>query len=135
MGSMDKFEAEVERILGLLRDDLSSKRISMRELERRLGAPLGTRRKILSGQTTLSYQRLLEILEAMGVSWEEFFQTAYGRPAQDRSPAPPAEPAQIQEVPGEELRISLSSQQLQELIETQVRLALTRLLTQGLGPL
>lgn len=128
---MDKFEAEVQRILALLRQDLATKRISMRELERRLGAPLGTRRKILSGQTTLTYQRLLEILAAMGVSWEEFFLAAYGK---GRSAAPPPEPAPPREVAGKDVVISLSAQELRELVETQVRLALTRILAQVLGP-
>lgn len=75
----DKFDAELERIRSLLREALEANRYSIRALEREMGTTVGVTRKVLSGQISLSYRRVLEIVDALGLSWTDFFQAAYPR--------------------------------------------------------
>lgn len=75
----DKFDAELERIRGMLRQTVETNRYSIRALEREMGTTVGVTRKVLSGQITLSYRRVLEIVDALGISWTDFFQAAYPR--------------------------------------------------------
>ncbi len=73
----DKVGAEVTRIRELLVQALEVNRYSIRFVERKLGATVGAKRKVLRGQSPLTVRHVLEILEVIGLPWETFFHALY----------------------------------------------------------
>lgn len=88
----DKIEAELTRIRETLAQALEENRYSVRAVERKLGASVGARRKALKGQIPLTVRHLLEMLEAIGLPWETFFQALYP-PAGEKAPPLKSGPA------------------------------------------
>jgi len=88
----DKVDAEVTRIREMLVQALEVNRYSIRFVERKLGATVGAKRKVLRGQSPLTVRHVLEILDAIGLPWETFFHALY--------PPSGARPAQVRMEPG-----------------------------------
>ncbi len=84
----NKIDAELTRIRETLARALEENRYSVRAVERKLGATVGAKRKALKGQIPLTVRHLLEMLEAIGLPWETFFQALYPPPG---TKAPPLE--------------------------------------------
>jgi transcriptional regulator with XRE-family HTH domain len=80
-------EIEVERIRSLLRAAVRD-RGSIRDLERKIGTADGSLRRVLSGQQKLTLFYLLLILEGLGMSWGQFFRSAFVEEGSDRVPGP-----------------------------------------------
>lgn len=72
----DRFDEEVERFRKLLAAMVKARGISIRSVERALGAKGGQTRKVLKGDLTLTLRHLLMILDVLKVTPAEFFRTA-----------------------------------------------------------
>lgn len=100
----DKVAAEVDRLLQLLVRALQENHVSIRALERRLGTPIGSKSRILRGNTKPTLRHLLEMVDALGLSWGDFFRAAYPAPGEAVSlkvgePTPRRRAITLEEVP------------------------------------
>jgi|SRR3954471_17448362 transcriptional regulator with XRE-family HTH domain len=77
MADPTELSPEVTRILNLLELLISARRVSIREVERRLNVSNGTLARLFSGKITLKYQHILDLLEILEMAPREFFRTAY----------------------------------------------------------
>jgi transcriptional regulator with XRE-family HTH domain len=82
----EKIDAEVTRIREMLVRALEENRFSVRSVERKLGATVGAKRKVLRGQSPLTVRHLLEMLDVIGLPWETFFHSLYPPPGQEAPP-------------------------------------------------
>lgn len=85
----DKYEAEINRIRGLLATLLAATRTPLRSLEKEMGLGSAGLSKILNGTVNLQLSHILLITEAAGVEPGRFFKAAY--PRAGASPNPTAE--------------------------------------------
>jgi transcriptional regulator with XRE-family HTH domain len=68
---------EVARILSLLELLIAAKKVSIRDVERRLAASNGTLGRLFSGKISLKFQHILDLLEILDVTSKAFFRVAY----------------------------------------------------------
>jgi transcriptional regulator with XRE-family HTH domain len=68
---------ETARILALLEVLIASRKIRIRELERRLKVSNGTCARLFSGKISLKFQHILDILAILDVTPRAFFRVAY----------------------------------------------------------
>lgn len=80
---------------------IERRRYTVRSLEREMGVPLGTRRKVVNGEVTLFFRHVLEILEFLDIPTHEFFALTFPAPVKEeppgraQTPAPSAPPADL----------------------------------------
>jgi transcriptional regulator with XRE-family HTH domain len=86
--SSPKVDAELHRLAGLLESVLryhggegGGLRVGARALERKLGWSAGALSKILKGKVEFRFRHLFDVLEALGVPAEDFFELAYPKPS------------------------------------------------------
>jgi transcriptional regulator with XRE-family HTH domain len=68
---------EVSRILSLLEVLIAARKVSIREMERRLKVSNGTLARLFSGKISLKFQHILDLLEILEVAPKAFFRVAY----------------------------------------------------------
>jgi len=68
---------EVSRILSLLELLIAARKISVREVERRLKVSNGTFTRVFSGKISLKFQHILDLLGILDVTPKAFFRVAY----------------------------------------------------------
>jgi transcriptional regulator with XRE-family HTH domain len=68
---------EVARILSLLELLVAAKKVSVREVERRLKVSNGMLGRLFSGKISLKLQHILDLLEILEVTSKTFFRVAY----------------------------------------------------------
>lgn len=76
---------ETERIIRMLRTALRLLGFTNREIERRLGYTPSYLTRLFSGQIELRFEHIVDIVNAMGMTAEEFFQFAYPARQGERS--------------------------------------------------
>jgi transcriptional regulator with XRE-family HTH domain len=86
----DRYEAEIDRIRGLLSTLLAATHEPLRSLEKKMGLSSAGLSKILNGTVNLQLSHILLIIEAAGIDPGQFFQAAYPRRS-SKSPNPAAE--------------------------------------------
>jgi len=87
----ERYREETLRITSLLKTIAKEKRMSIRSIEQKTGQATSIFHRVLRGDVNLFYRHVLMLLDAMDVSWAEFFQKAY--PAPPRQEAPDLETA------------------------------------------
>jgi transcriptional regulator with XRE-family HTH domain len=87
----DLYEAEIDRIRGLLSTLLAATHEPLRSLEKKMGLSSAGLSKILNGTVNLQLSHILLIIEAAGIDPGQFFQAAYPRRSESRSKNPAAE--------------------------------------------
>jgi transcriptional regulator with XRE-family HTH domain len=111
----EKTKKEKDLIIRRLRTAMRLLGFTNREIERRLGYTPSYLTRLLSGEIELRFEHIVDIVGAMGMTAEEFFQFAYPVRAGERS-----EPAiQLEEVLAE-LRPGGHSEWTQEEIERTI---------------
>src|SRR5215510_2556428 len=79
----DKSKKESERIIHRLRIALRLLGFTNREIERRLGYTPSYLTRLFSGQIELRFEHIVDIVDAIGMTVDEFFHFAYpGQPAE-----------------------------------------------------
>jgi transcriptional regulator with XRE-family HTH domain len=73
----DRYRLESLRLAGILRDELREKGVSIRSLEQKMGVGSSVYQKALKGRVTMTLDTLLQIVDALGLEWQEFFRKAY----------------------------------------------------------
>jgi transcriptional regulator with XRE-family HTH domain len=68
---------EASRILSLLEVLIAARKVSIREMERRLKVSNGTLARLFSGKISLKFQHILDLLEILEVAPKAFFRVAY----------------------------------------------------------
>ncbi len=68
---------EVSRLLSLLEVLIAARKVSIREMERRLKVSNGTLARLFSGKISLKFQHILDLLEILEVTPKAFFRVAY----------------------------------------------------------
>lgn len=58
-------------------------RYKVRTLERQMGVPPGTRRKVVNGDVTLFFRHVLEILDAIDMPSHQFFAAVFPPPGKE----------------------------------------------------
>ncbi len=92
-----RIDTELATVREKLLEVIKEHRYTVRSLEREMGVPLGTRRKIVNGEVTLFFRHVLEILEALDIPTHEFFAAAFPLPvvqepaSRQGASAPPAD--------------------------------------------
>jgi transcriptional regulator with XRE-family HTH domain len=76
--AQDPVQAEVARILHVLRSVVTESGLSVRALERKAGVGYTTFQKVLLGKVTPQLDHILRIARAAGISWPELFSRCYG---------------------------------------------------------
>jgi transcriptional regulator with XRE-family HTH domain len=120
-------DADVERYLSALRQLIERSGRSFREVERRLGWPIGRLSRLLSGATSLKVGSVLDLLRGLGVEPLVFYQLVHGKePAgwlEERlADGPQTQPAVV-------LPPAMTEGELERRLEEAVRIALARLKT------
>lgn len=87
----DRYEAEIDRIRGLLSTLLAATHEPLRTLEKKMGLSSAGLSKILNGTVNLQLSHILLIVEAAGIDVGQFFQAAYPRRSEPKSKSPTAE--------------------------------------------
>jgi len=82
----DKYEAEIDRIRGLLSTLLAATRQPLRSLEKQMGLGSAGLSKILNGTVNLQLSHILLISEAAGIEPGRFFKAAYPRTGDGPNP-------------------------------------------------
>jgi transcriptional regulator with XRE-family HTH domain len=77
MNSDEEVERETRRLTGLLESLVKIKRLTVRDLERRLGLSMGTLNKLFAGKRELKVRQILAILKVLSVPPAAFFRLAY----------------------------------------------------------
>lgn len=85
----DRYRQEVLRLCTLLRNELRDRGISIRSLEQDMGVGSSVYQKALKGRTTMTLETLLQILDALGIEWGDFFRRAYPKTDKVKEPEPP----------------------------------------------
>ena len=122
-------EAEVERLLTVLRTMLRLLGLNNREIERRLGLTPSYLGRLFGGTIELKVEHVLAITRAMGLKPAEFFELAYPRVSEPSEAAskirrmledlhPPESRTRL--IPG----IEITDDELQQKIQESVRQAL-----------
>jgi transcriptional regulator with XRE-family HTH domain len=115
-------EAEVQRLVNLLRTTARILGITNRDIERKLGLHPGHLSRLYSGDIEIKAEHLVRIPMAMGLETAEFFHLAYPRRLKPSQAA-----AQLREVvrelipPEEEPSASFSDEEMQQLREMMRR--------------
>ena len=81
----EKIKEQKERVIRMLRTALRLLGLTNREIERRLGYTPSYLTRLFSGQIELRFEHIAEIVDAMGMTTEEFFQFAYPVRTDERS--------------------------------------------------
>ena len=71
---------ENERILKALKTVIVGSGLTIRAVERKAGVSYTVFQKVLSGSTNLQFHHILQVLQAVGMSWTEFFNLCYPQP-------------------------------------------------------
>jgi len=79
MASRDELSPEVSRIVEYLELLIATKKIGIREIERRLDGSKGTLNRLFSGKVAIKLQTLFDILEVLGVRPEDFFSIVFSK--------------------------------------------------------
>jgi len=85
--SSPQVEAEIDRLKSLLQTVLRHRgpgqglRVGARALERQLGWAAGTLSRVLQGKIEFRFRHLFDVLEAIGIPPEDFFELAYPKPS------------------------------------------------------
>jgi hypothetical protein len=79
----DRIEAELALVREKLLEAIEVNRYKVRTLERQMGVPPGTRRKVVNGDVTLFFRHVLEILDAIGMPSHQFFAAAFPPPGKE----------------------------------------------------
>ncbi|HKH48462.1 MAG TPA: hypothetical protein VKM72_27685 [Thermoanaerobaculia bacterium] len=85
----DNYEAEIDRIRGLLSTLLAATRQPLRSLEKQMGLGSAGLSKILNGTVNLQLSHILLISDTVGIEPGRFFKAAY--PRTGAGPNPTAE--------------------------------------------
>lgn len=80
-------DAEVQRLISLLRTAMRILGVTNREVERKLGLSPSYLSRLFSGGIEFKAEHLIQIPKAMGMEPAEFFHLAYPRPVQSSSRA------------------------------------------------
>jgi transcriptional regulator with XRE-family HTH domain len=83
-GADDPFQADVKAALRLLDNLVYAKGLTKQDLDRALHATRGYSSRVLSGETRLTYETILRILDVLGLDPTLFFDTLHHK----RQPAP-----------------------------------------------
>jgi transcriptional regulator with XRE-family HTH domain len=75
----EEIQAEIQRLLYVLRVAMRMLDVSNREVEKRLGLSYGYLSRLFSGSIELKVEHILLILDVLGLTPSEFFQLAYPR--------------------------------------------------------
>lgn len=73
----DRYDQEIERLLGLLRHEIRQRPVSIRSLEKKMGVGETLYQKVLTGKVNLTVRHLLELADALELDWGSFFLKAY----------------------------------------------------------
>jgi transcriptional regulator with XRE-family HTH domain len=73
----EEVERETRRLTGLLESLVKIKRLTVRDIERRLGLSMGTLNKLFAGKRELKVRQILAILKVLNVPPAAFFRLAY----------------------------------------------------------
>ena len=77
MDIAEEVERETRRLTGLLESLVKIKRLTVRDLERRLGLSMGTLNKLFAGKRELKVRQILAVLKVLNVPPAAFFRLAY----------------------------------------------------------
>jgi transcriptional regulator with XRE-family HTH domain len=77
MADPSELSPEVSRILSLLEVLIAARKLSIREIERRLNVSNGTLARLFSGKISLKFQHVLDLLEILDVTPKAFFRAGY----------------------------------------------------------
>ena len=72
-----RWSRESERILDLIKAVQRILGVTNRELETRLGLSTGYLNRLFHRKIALRFEHVLAIVTALGLRWDEFFQSAY----------------------------------------------------------
>jgi transcriptional regulator with XRE-family HTH domain len=73
----NELSPEIGKVVSYLELLIASKKLGIREFERRLTMSYGTLARIFSGKTILKFQTVLDMLEVLEVSPHAFFSTVF----------------------------------------------------------
>jgi hypothetical protein len=79
-------EVEVRHYAGVLRLAIRAARLSIAEVERRLGVRPKSLRRVLAGESNLMFKHVILVLRAIGMSQEQFFSIAIAVRRKVRTP-------------------------------------------------
>lgn len=88
-------QEETERVLHALKQEIARSGLTIRAIERKAGVSYTVFQKVLAGSTSLQFHHILHILQALGLSWTQFFNQCYPQPqAEEKPPPPPRAPTE-----------------------------------------
>jgi transcriptional regulator with XRE-family HTH domain len=73
----ERYQREGQRLADILRREIQRQGVSIRSLEKKMGVGNSVYQKALGGKITMTVRHLLQIADALGLEWPEFFQRAY----------------------------------------------------------
>jgi len=73
----ERYQREAQRLADILRREIQRKGASIRSLEQKMGVGNSVYQKVLGGKVTMTLGYLLQIADALGLEWPEFFRKAY----------------------------------------------------------
>ena len=73
----ERYQREGQRLADILRQEIRRQDLSIRSLEQKMGVGNSVYQKVLNGKITMTLEYLLQIADALGLEWPEFFRRAY----------------------------------------------------------
>jgi transcriptional regulator with XRE-family HTH domain len=73
----ERYQREAQRLAAILRWEIRRQGVSIRSLEQKMGVGNSVYQKVLGGKVTMTLGYLLQIADALGLEWPEFFRKAY----------------------------------------------------------
>ncbi len=124
----DRIESELASVREKLLEAIETNRYKVRTLEREMGVPIGTRRKVVNGDVTLFFRHVLEILEALGMPSHQFFAAVFPAPGQEGASLKLGEHRPLPEIPPELAEFVrreagvMVQEKIEEILDTALRL-------------
>ena len=73
----ERYQREAQRVAAILRQEIRRQGVSIRSIEQKMGVGNSVYQKVLGGKVTMTLGYLLQIADALGLEWPEFFRKAY----------------------------------------------------------
>jgi transcriptional regulator with XRE-family HTH domain len=73
----ERYQAEALRLAAILRREIRRQGVSIRSLEQKMGVGNSVYQKVLGGKITMTLGHLLQIADALGLEWPDFFRLAF----------------------------------------------------------
>jgi transcriptional regulator with XRE-family HTH domain len=113
--------SEEARILVLLDSLIRVRKLSIRDVERRLGMSMGTLRRVLLGETELKYRHVSDVLGVLEIPERSFFRLVFENDDPDSNLDRVVATAQRMTAEPAETTVTLTKAELEALIESTVR--------------